>query len=44
MTDLPFDITHIDADEVQALEATYLLLRAKFKVAMRRQYFYYREF
>jgi len=34
MPDLPFDITHIDADEVQALEATYLLLRAKFKVSI----------
>jgi hypothetical protein len=34
MPDLPFDITHIDADEVQALEATYLLLRAKFKISI----------
>jgi hypothetical protein len=34
MQDLPFDITNIDADEVKALDATYLLLRAKFKVSI----------
>lgn len=34
MQELPFDITNIDASQVQALEATYRLLRAKFKVSI----------
>ena len=34
MQELPFDITNIDAAEVQALQATYLLLKAKFKVSL----------
>ncbi|HTD40705.1 MAG TPA: hypothetical protein VK671_08800 [Mucilaginibacter sp.] len=34
MQELPFDITNIDAGEIQALEATYLLLKAKFKVSI----------
>ena len=34
MQELPFDITNIDADEVRVLQATYLLLKAKFKVSI----------
>lgn len=34
MQELPFDINNIDADEVQALQATYLLLKAKFRVSI----------
>jgi hypothetical protein len=34
MQDLPFDINNVDADEVQALEATYRLLKEIFKVSV----------
>ncbi|WP_302899434.1 hypothetical protein [Mucilaginibacter sp. BT774] len=34
MQDLPFDINNVDADEVQALEATYRLLKEMFKVSV----------
>jgi len=34
MQDLPFDINNVDADEIQALEATYHLLKGKFKVSV----------
>lgn len=34
MQELPFDINNIDADEVQALEATYQLLKEIFKVSI----------
>ena len=34
MDKLPFDTTNIDADDAQALEATYEALKAKFKIAI----------
>ena len=34
MENLPFDLTNIDADEVHALEDTFKLLKAKFRVSV----------
>jgi hypothetical protein len=45
MQELPFDISNINADEVLALQATYLLLKAKFKVSINEdQTFDFRDF